>query len=172
MKIFIIGAVILLLLFIAFNKASRAQQIGPEGFHMKNTARPTETMITGGQPTIADLVKLKEEGVTTVINLRGLGENLGYNEAVELEVLGLKYVQIPMSGGDDLTIENATKLDEALKSVEGKVLVHCASSNRVGALLAIREFHLKGKSKEDALAFGVLGGMKSLTPAVEQRLVK
>lgn len=168
MKLILIGAIILVVLLVISNKVFGKQ----DGLNMRNQGHPTESLMTGGQPSLADLAELKTRGITTVINLRGLGENLGYDEAAELKKLGITYVQIPMSTAADLTKENALKLDAALKNIEGTALVHCASSNRVGALLALREFQINGKTADESMAFGKSAGMKSLTPAVEALLVK
>ena len=168
MDIWILGALTFIILLFFFNRATRNEY----GLYMSYTAFPAENVMTGGQPRLADLPVLKEKGVTTVINLRGLGENLGFDETAELQKLGIKYVQIPMCNAADLTLDNVKKLDKALKKVKGTALVHCASSNRVGALLAVREFHINGKTAEEAMAFGTSAGMKGLTPAVQAVLVK
>ena len=168
MKLVILGASILIVILMVNSRAVFSQ----DGLNMRNQAHPTDTLMTGGQPSLADLAVLKERGITTVINLRGLGENLGYDEAAELEKLGISYVQIPMSSAADLTKENASKLDAALKDIKGTALVHCASGNRVGALLALREFQINGKSAEEAMAFGTKSGMTRLAPAVKKLLVK
>lgn len=167
MKFAILGAIILVVIIVN-SRATFSQ----DGLNMRNQAHPTETLMTGGQPSLADLAVLKERGITTVINLRGLNEKLGFDEAAELEKLGMDYVQIPMSSAADLTKENALKLDDALKNSKGKTVVHCASGNRVGALLALREFQIKGKSAEEAMAFGKTAGMTKLASAVKELLVK
>lgn len=167
MKIILIGSIVLVVIILMLNGQTVRSD---DELAMKNTAAPAENLITGGQPTAADLAKLKARGVTTVISLRKLTESNGFDQAGELEKLGMTYIQIPISGAGDLTKENAKKLDEALNNIEGSALVHCASSNRVGALLALREFHFKGKSAEDAMALGKSAGMKSLTKAVAAKV--
>ena len=167
MKFIILGAIILVVI-IVYSRATFSQ----DGLNMRNQAHPTDTLMTGGQPSLADLAVLKERGFTTIVNLRGLSENLGYDEAAELKSLGMNYVQIPMSSADDLTKENVLKLDDALKNSKGKTVVHCASGNRVGALLALREFQINGKSAEEAMAFGKAAGMTKLAAAVEKLMIK
>lgn len=168
MKLIIIGALVLVVILVISNQVFGKQ----DGLNMKNQKHPAENLMTGGQPSLADLAELKARGVTTVINLRGLSENLGFDEAEELKRLGMTYVQIPMSSAADLTADNATKLDEALKNIDGTALVHCASGNRVGALFALREFQINGKTAEEAMAFGTSAGMTGLAPAVQSLLVK
>ena len=50
------------------------------------------------------------------------------------------------------------------------VIIHCASGNRVGALLALRANLIQGKSASEALAFGKAAGLTTLEDAVKQRL--
>lgn len=168
MKYVILGAIILVVIFLANSGAL----FKVNGLNMRNQAHPTDALMTGGQPSLADLAVLKERGITTVINLRGLNEKLGFDESAELEKLGMAYVQIPMSSAKDLTKENASKLDAALKDIKGTALIHCASGNRVGALLALREFQINGKSAEESMAFGTKSGMTGLAPEVKKLLVK
>jgi protein tyrosine phosphatase (PTP) superfamily phosphohydrolase (DUF442 family) len=81
----------------------------------------------------------------------------------------MSYISLPISGASDITYENADALDRILAEIDGQVLVHCASSNRVGALLALRA-RLKGADPEEALALGLDAGLTSLQPAVEDVL--
>lgn len=168
MKFVILVAIVLVVILLV----NRGAIFKVNGLNMRNQAHPTDALMTGGQPSLADLAVLKTRGITTVINLRGLGESLGFDETAALKDLGIKYVQIPMSSAKDLTKENALKLDKALKNIKGTALVHCASSNRVGALLALREFQINGKSAEDAIAFGTKSGMTGLASDVKKLLVK
>ncbi len=60
-------------------------------------------------------------------------------------------------------------LDEILGNVRGPVLLHCASGNRVGALLALRA-RMHGASPEEALELGNEAGLSSLRSTVETLL--
>ena len=136
---------------------------------MKAAHELSPELITGGQPSRADLEKLKAAGVTTIINLRGSGEDAGFDEAAVAGELGLRYLAIPIAGADDVTAANAAKLDSAMRQADGKTLVHCASSNRVGALLALRAA-ASGQSVEEAVEFGKSAGLASLEKVVRERL--
>jgi uncharacterized protein (TIGR01244 family) len=104
-----------------------------------------------------------------VIDLRSLEENRGFDEAATVEGLGMSYISLPVSGAGDVSYQNARALDGILANIDGPVLVHCASSNRVGALLALRA-KLNGADDEDALALGADAGLASLRPVVENVL--
>lgn len=121
----------------------------------------------GGQPTPDDLADLSRRGVRTVINLRGADEPIGFDEASEAARLGMRYEVLPISGSTDLDLERVQRfgalLDEARR--EGGVLIHCASSNRVGALVALDEALNRGTSLDQVLDHGGSAGLKALEPA-------
>lgn len=132
--------------------------------------QPRPGLHTGGQPTQAQLQDFAQQGVRTIIDLRGEGEDRGYDEAAEARRLGLRYEALPIQGADDLTADNAAKLKKLLDGGGDDVLLHCASGNRVGALLALMAQQQEGATREQALELGKQAGMKSLTPAVEKQL--
>lgn len=145
--------------------------VDPEGIELANLGQPMDGLLVGGQPSAADLRRAAEIGVSTVINLRGEGEELPFDEAALAEELGLRYVTIPVSGPDDVTAEAARTLSAALDQAgDEPVLLHCASGNRVGALLALEAFHVDGASADDALELGLRSGLTSLEPRVREEL--
>ena len=116
-------------------------------------------MAVAGQPTPEALRALGEMGFRTVVNLRSEKEGPADEQAL-VEALGLRYVSIPVtvdsfSLGDVLALEKI--LDDPAAS---PVLVHCASSNRVGAAWAVIQAR-KGKSLEEAEAAGRAAGLQS-----------
>ena len=136
---------------------------------LMNGAQPLPRITTAGQPDQAVLQKLADAGYTAIIDLRRPDEDRGYDEKSAVEALGMKYISIPISGGDAINYENASLLDETLNEVDGPVLLHCATSNRVGALLSLRE-HMHGASADDSLTLGTQAGLGSLRETVEVRL--
>ena len=123
----------------------------------------------GGQPAAADLARLQAQGVRTVIDLRGEGEDRGYDEAAEARRLGLAYVALPIAGKDGITPANAAALQALLDQYGDGVLLHCASGNRVGALLALGGA-MSGLSDADALALGRKAGLTAMEPLTVERL--
>lgn len=123
----------------------------------------------GGQPTAADLALLQAQGVRTVIDLRGEGEDRGYDEATEARRLGLAYVALPIAGKDGITPANAGALQALLAEHGDGVLLHCASGNRAGALLALGGA-MAGLPHEDALALGRKAGLTAMEPLTVERL--
>ncbi len=129
---------------------------------------PLEGVLTGGQPTAEQLEELGRAGFKTVINLRRPSEPGLEDEAARVEALGMRYVSIPVGGADDLTEEKVRALTAALAASPGPTLVHCASGNRVGALLALKAFWLDGAGPEQALETGLAAGLTRLEPAVRE----
>lgn len=119
-------------------------------------------VVSGGQPTDDNLKQAKEQGVKVVVNLRSAGEEKDYaTEAKTVADLGMKYVSIPINGktGEGLNEENAKKLAEILGGADKPVLVHCASGQRVGALVALKAFYVDKATPEDALKAGKDNGL-------------
>lgn len=138
---------------------------------LPNAKQPAPGLLTGGQPTEADLRAAAAAGYKTVINLRPGSEMAGIDESGQVESLGMHFISIPIGGAADLTEENARRLDRAMATSESMpMIIHCASGNRVGALLALRANLIQGKSAHEALAFGKAAGLTSLEDAVKQRL--
>ncbi len=131
-------------------------------------ARPG--VISAGHLDANGLKQAKAEGVAAVVDLCPLAER-GYDEAPIVESLGMAYVRIPIGGPQDLGSEAALQLKQALASVGDKpVLIHCATGNRVGALLALEAYLHEKASAADALALGRRAGLLSLEPKVTHLL--
>ena len=122
-----------------------------------------------GQPDEAALQVFAESGYAAVIDLRTENEDRGFDEAAVVAGLGMDYVSMPIAGSADVNVANALKLEALIASYDGPVLVHCASSNRVGALLAIADYENNG-DRDAALAKGKAAGMTQLEGRVEEVL--
>jgi protein tyrosine phosphatase (PTP) superfamily phosphohydrolase (DUF442 family) len=131
--------------------------------------QPEVNMYSGGQPNQSDLEQLKQEGVDTVINMRPLSE-MSWDEKAFVESLGMAYKTLPIADSADINWENAEKLSALLEGrSEEQTLVHCASGNRVGALIALTEFQ-KTKDVTRALEVGRAWGMTRLEAHVSALL--
>jgi len=142
----------------------------PAGYDMRNTAIPANNLTTGGQPSQSDLEKMAKNGVKVIVNLRTKGEFRKFDEKKVVESLGMKYVSIPIGDDKDFNINNVKLLDEALAGLTSPAVVHCASSNRVGGLLALRENLIKNVSAQDSMVFGRKAGMRSTAKTVKKLL--
>lgn len=137
---------------------------------MTDIRRPLPDVYASGQPSPEHLAALAAEGVRTVINLRAPTEQVEFDEALEAQKLGLRYVSIPIAGPEDLSTETASRFSGELADARrgGPVLVHCASANRVGAMLALDQAITQNQSASDALAIGRTAGLTTLEPKVTE----
>ena len=123
--------------------------------------RPVDGISAAGQPDEAALRVFADRGYAAVIDLRAEHEPRGLDEQAVVESLGMDYVLMPITDTAAINFENARRLDELLKQYDEPVLIHCGSSNRVGALLALRA-SLNGADDEGALQAGRDGGLTGL----------
>lgn len=133
-----------------------------------NAKTPFDGVLVGGQPTTEQLQAAKDAGYRTIVNLRPLSEQSDWDEATQVDQLGMDYVHIPVASSADLTPEAAEQLAEALQ--KQPTMVHCASGNRVGALFAIKAKLVDGEDTESAVATGKRAGMTHSEPDVRQLL--
>lgn len=153
---------------LGFTEVNAADQLP---LNLPNERSPQEHRLVSGAIDAEHLGRLRAAGVRHVINLRTQEESKGFNEAQIAAGLGIAYHSIPIKGAESLTKENARKLDELLQQAgEEPTLIHCASGNRVGALIAVREAWIKGQSVDAAIAEGHRWGLTNLESTVRSVL--
>jgi len=153
------------LLLLALLPGTWPAHAGQAEFH-----QPRPGLHTGGQPSGEQLAALSQQSVHTVIDLRAASEDRGFDEAATAEKLGLRYLSLPIADAGALTPANAAALGQALRDAGEGVLLHCASGNRVGALLALMAAQQEGATPAQALELGRHAGLKSLEPQVVEKL--
>jgi uncharacterized protein (TIGR01244 family) len=127
------------------------------GMFLARYARVGDDFLIAGQPTEAALHEMKKLGVTTVINLRMPQEmeRIGFDEAKLVGDLGMKYVYIPMRGGQGeqaYSPQTLRKFADAMKTADGKVLLHCTVAWRASHIWAAYLIQERGVPDADALA--------------------
>ncbi|MFQ5490054.1 MAG: beta-lactamase hydrolase domain-containing protein [Phycisphaerae bacterium] len=116
----------------------------------------------GGQPTAEALEAAPQRGIKVVVNMRSAPEikALDFDEPALVRRLGMEYVAIPVTpstfGPDD-----ADRLKDVLRKTAGPVLLHCGSSNRVGAVWALYLYRHRGIALDDAIKLGRKAGLRS-----------
>ena len=120
-------------------------------------ARVGDDLFIAGQPSERALRDMKARGVTTIINLRMPQEmeRIGFDEAKLIAELGMKYVHIPMRGGNGenaYSPETLRKVAEAMKAADGKVLLHCTIAWRASHIWAAYLIQEHGIPDAEALA--------------------
>ncbi len=111
------------------------------GLYLERAARVGEEIFVTGQPTERALRELREQGVTTVVNLRTPEEmtrNVKFDESALVASLGMQYVYLPVRGNDQYPYSPATlaKFADAVSNAKGKVLLHCTVAWRASHLWA------------------------------------
>lgn len=117
----------------------------------------------GGFPTADGLRAMKAHGVTRVISLKTNDEVLQakqFDEAALARELGIELVVIPVSAAS-LSQADIERFAQAYESSDAPVLVHCGSSNTVGAVWSAYLERYRGYSASDALAAGAAAGLKN-----------
>lgn len=128
---------------------------------IRNARIPMAGVLSGGQPTPEQIEAAAKAGYRTVINMRGETEPGFEWEAEMVEKLGMTYEHLPVTGKDSLSRERIEHIDSVLTAAlqNGPVLLHCASGNRIGAVMALRAVWLEEMDPEQALAYGRASGM-------------
>jgi protein tyrosine/serine phosphatase len=107
---------------------------------IKNFGQMDQRFYRGAQPDEEDYKDLQGLGIRTVIDLRSDPESY---EKRDVESLGMRYVNIPMSDSD---YPKAEQVSEFLRLVDdpatGKFFVHCAGGrHRTGVMGAVYRFN-------------------------------
>lgn len=120
-----------------------------------------------GQPSVAELEALARDGVRCVLDLRQAAEDRGYDEAAATAAAGMRYLALPIAGAAGLTPEAVAAFARLVDDpAHHPLAIHCATANRVGAIVTLKAAWLDGQDREAALALGRAAGMKAIEPAV------
>ena len=166
-------ATVILAAVVALTAACGGGDATPEGeaaaLGIENVAAPMPGLLTTAQPTAEQVAELQALGYDRFISFQVANEpGAGWEEA-GIPGAGGTFQRIPVGSPDDLTRENVQALAAALESTDGEdTVLYCASSNRVGAMLALKAFWLDGASPEEALSLGRRAGMRALEPDVRR----
>jgi protein tyrosine phosphatase (PTP) superfamily phosphohydrolase (DUF442 family) len=116
-----------------------------------NAAQPLPGLVTGGQPTEAQLAAFRAAGGEVVLDIRGPREPRPLDEVAVTGRLGLEYRVVPVVAGavTDATLEAILNV---LREAQNRTtLFHCASGNRVGAALIPYLILDHGMEEQDAV---------------------
>jgi len=156
-----------------FGLYAHAADIIPGLSGVKNIGQPAINRYTAGPPEPELFSAFAKAGVKHVINLRPPAETPNLNEAALVTKAGMSYYNVPIAGMRDLTRDNVVLIDKLLQKIgDESTLLHCSSSNRVGAVMALRAGWLKGASFDKAIAIGKQWGLTRMQPGVEQLLLQ
>ncbi len=155
LKIFFM--IILPIYLLAQDDVSFPKKLDATGF--KEVLVETDNLLISGQPDSASFEKLKQQGVTTIINLRTAREmdnrNLvPFDEKEVVENLGMNYIHIPLGGPDNpYTKQVLNTFADSLANAKGKVLLHCTVAGRASHMFAAYLIEYKGFSPQKAIEY-------------------
>ena len=121
----------------------------------------SERLFRGGQPRDGGISKLRELGITTVINLRGASDRTRAEEA-EVRALGLNYFNVGLPNWARPQDSRVARILEVINAPEnGRVFVHCKDGvDRTGMIVAIYRMMHDRWSTDQALAEAERFGMR------------
>ena len=138
---------------------------------VRNARMPMDRLVTSGQPMPEQLLSLQSAGIEHFVSLRPTTEDgAGWEEEL-MAGEGVQFDRLPISGSGSLTRDNVQAFAAILEEVgEKTAMLYCASSNRVGAMLALKAHWVDGESPEEALELGLAAGLTSLERSVRDLL--
>jgi tyrosine-protein phosphatase SIW14 len=148
-----LGAALLGAIFVASPAPSLAQESTQNNdlsqIKIGNFGKMDDRLYRGAQPVKEDYASLAALGVKTVVDLRN--DPTDY-EKPAVEALGMKYVNIPMSGWKYANDQDVEKFMSIMNDPEsGVVYVHCkAGKHRTGLVGAVYRFHKYGWDYDQA----------------------
>ncbi|MEM7415117.1 MAG: sulfur transferase domain-containing protein [Gemmatimonadota bacterium] len=142
-----------------------------EALEVRNARLPAKNLLTAGQPDQDQFEALRVAGAQTFVSLRPASESgAGWEELYAAEN-GIDFARLPISGSDALTRENVDAFADLMADAgDGPVVLYCGSSNRVGAMVALKAYWIDGAPPESALQMGLDAGMTRLEGEVRALL--
>ena len=137
---FVLFAIFTFVLALVGSSSAQTSGSNASEIKIKNFGQLDERFYRGAQPKEGDYTSLSGLGIKTVIDLR---EDPKSYAKQNVEALGMRYVNIPMS---DKHYPRSDQIDQFLKLVDdpstGKFFVHCAGGrHRTGVMGAVYRFN-------------------------------
>ncbi len=118
-----------------------------------NYIKVSNDLITGGQPTEAQIQDAAAEQFQIVINLATISPRYSLpDEEGLVRSLGMEYYHIPVKWGEP-TESDFQAFENLMQHISGKTLLHCAANYRVSAFYSLYALKHLGWTLEQATAF-------------------
>jgi len=102
-----------------------------------NAGKINDSLFRGAQPRSEGIAELKKLGITTVVDLRGEDPDKIKWEQQQAESAGMRFVNIPVSGGSPPTNDQVAQFLSLFKNHNDKIFVHCRfGDDRTGVFVA------------------------------------
>ena len=119
---------------------------------LPNGGKITDALFRGAQPRAEGIEQLKKLGVTIVVDLRGENPDLVEKERRQAESLGMRFVNIPVSGWSPPTNDQVAQFLSLFAGKKEKVFVHCRfGDDRTGVFVATYRMTYDGWPAEQAM---------------------
>jgi uncharacterized protein (TIGR01244 family) len=135
-----------------------AQAPEPPGFGIPNAIQPEEGLLVAGQPTAKQLKAAAKAGYRTVIDLRPLIEDHGFDEEKAARKAKLEYTNIAVTP-DTLDAATIKYFLTVLSNAERPALIHCSSGNRAAGLYYAWLVLENGMPEDQAMAQAQAAGL-------------
>jgi protein tyrosine phosphatase (PTP) superfamily phosphohydrolase (DUF442 family) len=126
-----------------------------------NACQLLPNVVTGGQPTQANLEAFKAAGGALVLDLRDPMEPRPIDEPTVAHRLGMEYINVPVSAGSMTDETIGRVLDVMRRAGDRTVFVHCTSGNRVAGALLPYLILDQSLDEEDAINQAMRVGLRS-----------
>jgi uncharacterized protein (TIGR01244 family) len=150
----ILAALILLALPVS------AQAPEPPGFGIPNAIQVEDGLLIAGQPTAKQLKAAGKAGYKTVIDLRPLTEDRGFDEEKATRKAKMEYANIGVNP-DTLDAPSIKYFLTVLSNAERPALIHCSSGNRAAGLYYAWLVLENGMPEDQAMARAQAAGLSS-----------
>jgi tyrosine-protein phosphatase SIW14 len=120
---------------------------------LPNGGKVNEVLFRGAQPRLEGFEQLKKLGITTIVDLRGEDPAKREWERKQAEALGIRFVNIPVSGWSPPSNEQVAQFLSLFAVDRGqKVFLHCRfGDDRTGVFVATYRMALEGWPAEQAV---------------------
>ena len=158
LKISLLGLLPLVAALQSSPAMANSPSVEQDNRDLKNFHRVNDYIYRGGMPTVDGIKKLKELGVTTIVDLRDDKLDAALERHVSV-VEGVKYINLPTGDAPPrpeklarfIYILEQARLDKE-RGKPGSVFVHCrAGSDRTGLYIAVWRVLSQGWRPEQAM---------------------
>jgi rhodanese-related sulfurtransferase len=126
-----------------------------------NACQALPNVVTGGQPSAAQLEALKAAGGGVVLDVRDPMEPRPFDEPATVSRLGMQYVNVPISPGATGDEKMEKILGTLRSNRDRQVFFHCGSGNRVGGAMIAHLMLDHGVAEEEAVNRAMQMGLRS-----------
>lgn len=120
----------------------------------------SDYLVVGGEPSQKDVQILKRQGTVFFINCLPVREQ-SWDEFTYVTQQDLNYERLSIERDNGIHLLNALKLQSILNAhAHEQVFLHCATGNRIGALIAVYQYYALGRTAKHAISVGEYWGLK------------